>query len=50
MIAQLIGQEEQGQIDLVYFDESSFYRKPGVNMLGRKKEDTLKYLVHIAQI
>ncbi len=37
MIAQLIDREEQGEIDLFYFDESGFYRKPGVKYAWQEK-------------
>lgn len=37
MIAQLIGHSAQGQIDLVYFEESSFYRKPSVPYAWQEK-------------
>ena len=30
MIAQLIGREEEGEIDLFYFDESHFNLQPSV--------------------
>ena len=42
MIAQLIGREEQGEIDLFYFDESSFYRKPSVPYAWQEKGQAIQ--------
>ncbi len=42
MIATLIGRSAQGEIDLFYFDESSFYRKPSVPGATQEKGQAIQ--------